>query len=82
MVAGTLSSPFFEFFFIFFVAVCMVACYNRCKRRRQRWQNVGQRPERVKKGMRDEYKTAADSLGLSLAGLVTAAVDEYIERHR
>mgnify|MGYP003571270236 CR=1 FL=1 len=37
---------------------------------------------RVKKGMRDEYKTAADSLGLSLAGLVTAAVDEYIERHR
>jgi hypothetical protein len=35
---------------------------------------------RVKKGMRDEYKAAADSLGLSLAGLVTAAVDDYISR--
>ncbi|WP_303840974.1 hypothetical protein [Selenomonas ruminantium] len=35
---------------------------------------------RVRKGMRDEYKAAADSLGLSLAGLVTSAVDDYISR--
>jgi len=33
---------------------------------------------RVKKGIKDEYKAAADSLGMSLAGLVVAAVDEYI----
>ena len=37
---------------------------------------------RVKKGIKDEYKQAADDLGLSLAGLVTAAVDEYIQRHK
>lgn len=37
---------------------------------------------RVKKGVRDEYKAAADSLGLSLAGLVTSAVDDYISKHK
>lgn len=37
---------------------------------------------RVKKGIRDEYKQAANRLGLSLAALVTSAVDEYIERHK
>lgn len=33
---------------------------------------------RVKKGTKEIYKAAADSLGMSLAGLVVAAVDEYI----
>lgn len=33
---------------------------------------------RVKKGTKEVYKAAADSLGMSLAGLVVAAVDEYI----
>ena len=37
---------------------------------------------RVKKGVKDEYKAAADRLGLSLAGLVTTAVDEYISKHK
>ena len=37
---------------------------------------------RVKKGMKDEYKAAADSLGMSLAGLVVAALDEYIQQHK
>ena len=37
---------------------------------------------RVKKGKRDEWKKAAADLGLSLAGLVVAGVDEYIERHK
>lgn len=36
---------------------------------------------RVKKGVKDEYKRAADRLGISLAALVTSAVDEYIENH-
>lgn len=37
---------------------------------------------RVKKGMKEEYKSAADSLGMSLAGLVVAALDEYIQQHK
>jgi predicted HicB family RNase H-like nuclease len=37
---------------------------------------------RVKKGMKDEYKAAADSMGMSLAGLVAAALDEYIQQHK
>lgn len=37
---------------------------------------------RVKKGVKDEYKAAADRLGLSLAGLVVAALDEYIQQHK
>jgi hypothetical protein len=37
---------------------------------------------RVKKGMKDEYKAAADSMGMSLAGLVVAALDEYIQQHK
>ena len=37
---------------------------------------------RVKKGTRDAWKAAAADLGLSLAGLVVAGVDEYIERHK
>lgn len=37
---------------------------------------------RVKKGKRDEWKAAAADLGLSLAGLVVAGVDEYISRHK
>lgn len=37
---------------------------------------------RVKKGKRDEWKTAAADLGLSLAGLVVAGVEEYISRHK
>ena len=36
----------------------------------------------IKKGKRDEWKKAASDLGLSLAGLVVAGVDEYIERHK
>ena len=36
----------------------------------------------IKKGKRDEWKKAAADLGLSLAGLVVAGVDEYIERHK
>ena len=34
------------------------------------------------KNMRDEWKAAAADLGLSLAGLVVAGVDEYISRHK
>jgi hypothetical protein len=37
---------------------------------------------RVKKGMKDEYKAAADSMGMRLAGLVVAALDEYIQQHK
>ena len=37
---------------------------------------------RVKKGIRDEWKAAAADLGLSLAGLVVAGVEEYIARNR
>lgn len=37
---------------------------------------------RVKKGMKEEYKAAADYLGMSLAGLVVAALDEYIQQHK
>lgn len=36
---------------------------------------------RVKKGAKEEYKAAADSMGMSLAGLVVAALDEYIQQH-
>lgn len=36
----------------------------------------------IKKGKRDEWKTAAADLGLSLAGLVVAGVEEYISRHK
>lgn len=35
----------------------------------------------VKKGKRDEYKAAAAELGISLAGFLTAAAEEFIERH-
>lgn len=37
---------------------------------------------RLKKGTREEYRAAADSMGLSLNALFTSAVDEYIERHK
>lgn len=37
---------------------------------------------RVKKGTRDIYKKAADEFGLSFAGFIIAAMDEYIERHK
>jgi len=37
---------------------------------------------RVKKGIRDQWKAAAADLGLSLAGLVVAGVEEYIEGHK
>jgi predicted HicB family RNase H-like nuclease len=37
---------------------------------------------RVKKGMKEEYKVAADHLGMSLAGLVAAALDEYIQHKK
>lgn len=37
---------------------------------------------RIKRGMRDQYKDAADRLGMSLAGLVTAAIDDYIARNK
>lgn len=37
---------------------------------------------RVKKGIRDEWKAAAAALGMSLAVLVSAAVDEYIANHK
>lgn len=33
---------------------------------------------RLKKGIREEYKEAAESLGLSLNALFITAVDEYI----
>lgn len=36
---------------------------------------------RVKKGIRDEYKQAAKLRGLSLARLVTSAVDEFLKNH-
>jgi hypothetical protein len=32
--------------------------------------------------MKDEYKAAADSMGMSLARLVVAALDEYIQQHK
>lgn len=35
----------------------------------------------VKKGVRDEYKAEAAKLGISLAALVQAGVEEYIENH-
>lgn len=35
---------------------------------------------RLKKGTRDEYRAAADSLGLSLNALFVSAVDDYISR--
>lgn len=35
---------------------------------------------RIKKGIRDEYKAAADSLGLSLNALFVSAVDDFINR--
>lgn len=37
---------------------------------------------RIKRGMREQYKDAADRLGMSLAGLVTAAIDDYIARNK
>ena len=37
---------------------------------------------RIKKGTKEEYKAAADKLGMSLAGLVVAAVDDYIQQHQ
>ncbi len=36
---------------------------------------------RMKKGMREDYKTAAEERGLSLAAFVVASMDEYIQRH-
>ena len=36
---------------------------------------------RVKKGVRDIYKTAAEERGLSLAAFVVASMDEYIQHH-
>jgi len=36
----------------------------------------------IKKGKRDEWKAAAADLGLSLAGLVVAGVEEYIQAHK
>lgn len=37
---------------------------------------------RVKKGTREQYKKAADELGLSFAGFIIAAMDEYIMNHK
>ena len=36
---------------------------------------------RVKKGKRDEYKKAAELRGLSLAGMIKSAVDEFLNNH-
>ena len=36
---------------------------------------------RVKKGLREKYKQAAADQGISLAKLVTVAIDEYLENH-
>ena len=36
----------------------------------------------IKTGKRDEWKAAAADLGLSLAGLVVASVEEYIQAHK
>jgi len=36
----------------------------------------------IKKGKRDEWKAAAADLDMSLAGLVVAGVEEYIDRHK
>lgn len=35
----------------------------------------------VKKGIKAEYKAAAAELGMSLAGLLTTAAEEFIQRH-
>lgn len=35
----------------------------------------------VRKGIRDEYKAAAEKSDLSLAGFFKAAAEEFIERH-
>lgn len=35
-----------------------------------------------RKGTRDEWKKEAEKRGLSLAGLISAAVAEYLENHR
>ena len=37
---------------------------------------------RVKKGTREHYKQAAEDLGLSFAGFIIAAMDEYIQQHK
>lgn len=37
---------------------------------------------RLKKGDREDYKAAAESLGLSLNALFVTAVDEYIQQHK
>lgn len=36
---------------------------------------------RVKKGIRGEYKLAANLRGLSLAKLITTAVEEFLNNH-
>lgn len=35
----------------------------------------------VHKGLKDVWKQAAERLGLSLAGLIVKAVEEYIQNH-
>ncbi|MBQ7476806.1 MAG: hypothetical protein IJT06_05365 [Selenomonadaceae bacterium] len=37
---------------------------------------------RIKKGLREKYKQAAKTHGLSLAKLVTTAIDEFLENHK
>lgn len=36
---------------------------------------------RVKKGKRDEYRTAAENLGLGQMEMIRAAIEEYIQNH-
>lgn len=37
---------------------------------------------RVRKGIRAEWKCAAEKRGLSLAGLIVTAVTEYLQAHQ
>lgn len=37
---------------------------------------------RLKKGDREDYKAAAESLGMSLNALFVTAVDEYIQQYK
>lgn len=36
---------------------------------------------RVKKGIRDEYKSAAEARGLGFMEMIRRAIDEYIQNH-
>lgn len=60
----------------------MVSESKRRANERYTAKNYEQIAFRVRKGVRADWKCAAEKLGLSLAGLIVTAVTEYLQAHQ